>query len=163
MTLLTDTVYYFRVDASTALPVWASVRGVNGTLKNVPNPLIFASWNQLPQANNADVTVCNQYYCDLVNSINFNVSGVCSSNSSPFFFAPAHPLTHSSNYKSISYLSRIKLGTLVFKTQTLFSQMVPLQESGLIPSVLLDVPIMENVLPLVIKLDSVIVLMDLLE
>lgn len=72
--LIQGTIYYFKIDASTAVPVWASVRSVNGTMTNVVNPLIFASMNQLPQADNADVTVCNQYYCDLVNAINFNVS-----------------------------------------------------------------------------------------
>lgn len=72
--LFETTTYYFKLDASSSVAVWASVRGVNGTLTNVVNPLIFASLNQLPQADNADVTVCNQYYCDLVNAINFNVS-----------------------------------------------------------------------------------------
>jgi len=68
-----DKVYYFQLNASMTMPVWASVRGFNGSNPDVQNPYIFASRNQLPQRENADVTFCNEGYCDMVNIINFNV------------------------------------------------------------------------------------------
>jgi len=73
--LIENNIYYFKVDATTVSGVWASVRGVNGTIVNVVNPLIFASLNQLPRPGigNSDVSVCNQYYCDLVNALHFGL------------------------------------------------------------------------------------------
>jgi len=70
---LTD-IYYFKINATVKSGVWISVRRINGTQMNVVNPLIFASLNQLPQPNDADIGGCNQFYCDLVNVIHFNVT-----------------------------------------------------------------------------------------
>jgi len=66
--------YYFRINATINNPVWVSVRRVNGTFTDVVNPYIFASLNQLPSVNNADIGGCNQFYCQYVNVIKFNVS-----------------------------------------------------------------------------------------
>jgi hypothetical protein len=72
--MINKTIYYFKVNASVNNPVWVNVRRVNQTFTNVENPLIFASLNQLPLPNNADIGGCNQYYCDYVNVIRFNVT-----------------------------------------------------------------------------------------
>jgi len=71
--LFLDTIYYFQINASSTMPVWASVRGYNGSNPDIQNPYIFASRNQLPQPGNADVTFCTEGFCDMVNIINFNV------------------------------------------------------------------------------------------
>jgi len=73
MLLQTD-IYYFKVNATVNNPVWVNVRRVNSTFTNVVNPLIFASMNQIPSVGNADIGGCNQFYCDYVNVIKFNVS-----------------------------------------------------------------------------------------
>jgi len=74
MMLLHKNIYYFKINATTKNPVWVSVRRINGTQMNVVNPLIFASLNQIPTLTNADIGGCNQFYCDLVNVIHFNVT-----------------------------------------------------------------------------------------
>jgi len=61
---------YFRVNVSQQVPLWFSVRSQNGT----HNPVIFASRDQLPQNNNADLQGCNQQFCDTVSSIRLNVT-----------------------------------------------------------------------------------------
>jgi len=74
ITMMLQTIYYFKINASIGSPVWASVRRVNGTAEFVVNPWIFASLNQLPTPASADIGGCNQYFCDYVNTIHFNVT-----------------------------------------------------------------------------------------
>jgi hypothetical protein len=64
------------VNATVGNPVWISARAVNGSQEVVTNPYIFASLNQLPQLDNADIGGCTQFYCNYVNVIQFNVSEV---------------------------------------------------------------------------------------
>lgn len=56
---------YYRVVSSSANPLWVSVAPLDG--KKMPN--VYASVNQAPTNATADITNCNQQYCQSINVI----------------------------------------------------------------------------------------------
>jgi len=76
--MLSGHTYFFKVHVNFTLQFWASSRSENGSF----NPKIFASQDSLPQPGDADIIGCNNYYCDAVNNIRFNVSN----NSDQFYW-----------------------------------------------------------------------------